>query len=101
LIIGIDLDGTFCTDRYESGGVLKCVPLDGAREKIKRMRAAGHKVIFFTHRDETLKLDTIQWLDGLGVKHDGVIFGKPHFDCYIGNEAVRFESWDAIDAGNL
>ena len=94
-IIGVDLDGTFCSDRYESGGVLKCVPLPGALEAIKELRL-HHKVVFFTHRSEETRDDTVAMLEKYGVEYDGIIFGKPHFDIYIGNEARRFLSWKQV-----
>lgn len=95
--IGIDLDGTFSTDRYESGGVLRCKLMPGAKETVEKMRAAGHEVIFFTHRSDDLKQETIKWLKDNRIQYDGIIFGKPHFNLYIGNESERFTSWDKVE----
>ena len=95
--IGIDLDGTFCTDRYEAGGVVHCELMEGAKEKILEMRSAGHEVIFFTHRGYALAADTERWMKNNEVKYDNIIFGKPHFDLYIGNEAIKFQSWDEVE----
>lgn len=94
--IGIDLDGTFLTDRYKSGGVLRCKLLPGAKETVEKMRATGHEVIFFTHRSLELKPETIKWLKDNHIKYDGIIFEKPYFDVYVGNEAVHFTSWDKV-----
>lgn len=95
--IGIDLDSTICTDRYDSGGVSKCKLLPGAKEKIDKMKKAGHEVIIFTHRGYDLKDETIKWLKKHNIQADEVIFEKPHFDFYLGDEAVRFYQWDLID----
>lgn len=94
--VGIDLDNTLCTDRYESGGVLRCEILEGGQEAIKRFRKAGHKVIIFTHRSDELRKSTIQWLKERRIEYDGIIFDKPHFDIYIGDEAIKFEGWDKV-----
>jgi len=102
LRVGIDLDGTFCTDRYKSGGAGLCVPLEGAIETLNRLHELGHEVIFFTHRrGGALKQETLRWLKRYKVKYDTIIFGKPHFDVYIGDEARQFTSWDGIDTENL
>lgn len=96
--IGIDLDSTFCTDRYESGGILNCKLMGLAREAIEIMRMKGHEVVFFTHRSEKMRGLTIQWLNELKIEYDEIIFDKPHFDWYIGNEAERFINWGFIMA---
>lgn len=100
-IVGIDIDSTLASDRYESGGVLNCTLLPGAKEKVAALKAAGHSVVFFTHRGEHLRDDTLDWLKRNGIVYDDIIFEKPHFDVYIGDEAIHFESWDKIDVGEL
>ena len=94
--IGIDMDSTICTDRYESGGVLKCKLLPGAKEKLEELKKAGHEIVIFTHRSDELKKMTLQWLKENNIQHDGAIFNKPHFDVYIGDEARHFISWEEI-----
>lgn len=96
LCIGIDLDGTICTDRYESGGVLNCKPLLGAREKIHEMREAGHKIIIFTHRHNGLRVDTLKWLQDNDILYDKIIFDKPYFDVLIDDRARQFVSWERV-----
>lgn len=92
--IGIDLDNTLCSDRYESGGIKNCRLNPGARQKIAGWRRAGHKVIFFTHRSaDKHAQETREWLYAQNIAYDGIIFDKPHFDVYIGNEARQFTSW--------
>jgi hypothetical protein len=42
---------------------------------------------------------TLNWLARYEVEYDEIHFGKPHADVYIDDNAVRFESWEAIDGG--
>ncbi len=94
--IGIDLDNTTCTDRYKSGGIMLCQLKPRAKEAFELMKRKGHEIIFHTHRSEKMREATIRWLNLQGIKYDGIIFDKPHFDWYIGDEADRFVNWSFI-----
>ena len=72
--------------------------MSNAREAIELMRRRGHQVIFYTHRSEKMKDLTLQWLADNKIKYDGIIFGKPHFDWYIGDEAEKFVNWGFVMA---
>ena len=39
---------------------------------------------------------TLDWLKRHGIEYDELHFGKPHAQVYIDDNALRFESWDAI-----
>jgi hypothetical protein len=41
-------------------------------------------------------LVTLRWLEEHGVEFDEIMFGKPHADVYIDDNALRFTGWDAI-----
>ena len=110
LRICIDIDGVVCKLRRpgEAYGNLK--PLQGAIEKIKRLKAAGHCIILYTARHmktcrgnvgKVLALQgatTLEWLARHGIEYDEIYFGKPYADVYIDDNALRFESWEAIEA---
>ncbi len=67
-----------------------------AKETIEAMKREGHQVIFFTHRSENMRELTVRWLALHDIKYDGIIFEKPDFDWYIGDEADRFVNWQFI-----
>jgi len=97
LKIGIDLDNTFCTDRYKSFGIMNCKPLPGAIEQLGKWCEAGHLVVLFTHRSsEEHQTDTLAWLEKWAVPYHHLIMDKPHFDLYIGDEAEKFTNWDEM-----
>jgi capsule biosynthesis phosphatase len=106
--ICIDLDGVICRLRAPDQSYADVEPIPGAIERIRALRAAGHYVIIQTARHMKTcdgnvgkvvarqGLVTLEWLDRHGVEYDELIFGKPHADVYLDDNAVRFESWDGI-----
>jgi len=100
-VIGVDLDGTLCSDRYKSGGVLNCKLLPGAKEFIDAIHAKGYEVLLFTHRGEGLRLDTLIWLKDNDIEYEDIVFEKPYMTWYIGDEAIHFEAWDKIKVEDL
>ena len=107
--ICIDLDGTVCSLRQPHETYADVTPLPGAREKLAALKAAGHYLILMTARHmATCNSNTglvvarqgktlFDWLEKHGIAFDEVWFGKPHADVYIDDNALRFESWSAID----
>ncbi len=75
---------------------MNCKLKSRAKEAIEAMRRSGHQVIFFTHRSEKMRELTVRWLTVNGIKYDGIVFEKPYFDWYIGDEADRFVNWQFI-----
>lgn len=108
--ICVDLDGVVCRLRDPDQTYAELEPVPGAIEKLRALRDAGHYVILLTARHmQTCEgnvgqvvarqgLTTMQWLDRHGIEYDELHFGKPHADVYLDDNAVRFESWDAIAA---
>jgi capsule biosynthesis phosphatase len=108
--ICIDLDGVICQLRAPDQTYGELEPVPGAVERVRDLRAAGHYVIIQTARHmKTCEgnvgkviarqgLVTLEWLDRHGVEYDELIFGKPHADVYVDDNALRFESWDEIAA---
>ncbi|NQU03930.1 MAG: capsular biosynthesis protein [Syntrophaceae bacterium] len=108
--ICIDIDGVICKLRRtgEAYGNLK--PVQGAIENIKRLKTAGHCIILYTARHmktcrgnvgKVIALQaatTLEWLARHGIEYDEIHFGKPYADVYIDDNALRFESWEAIES---
>jgi capsule biosynthesis phosphatase len=106
--ICIDLDGVICQLRRNGETYETVEPVTGAVDAIRQLRAAGHCIIVYTARHmktcdgnvgEVLARQgraTFEWLARHEVEYDEIHFGKPHADVYIDDNAVRFESWQAI-----
>ena len=112
--ICLDLDGVVCRLRAPGESYTDLDPVPGAVEKIRALRGAGHTIILYTARHMKTSAGnvgmavarvgpvTLQWLARHGIEYDELYFGKPWADVYVDDNAVRFESWDAIDgAGHL
>lgn len=111
----IDLDGVICQLKREGQSYADLEPVPGAVERVNSLRAAGHYVILHTARHmKTCNGNvglviarqgkvTLDWLARHGVTYDEIHFGKPHADVYIDDNAMRFQSWDAVapDGANL
>jgi len=106
--ICIDIDGVLCSLRREGETYRDVVPIPGAVEKLRALRAAGHVVILFTARHmktcggnagmvvARIGAITLEWLARHEVEYDEIYFGKPWADIYIDDNAMRFQSWDEI-----
>jgi capsule biosynthesis phosphatase len=106
--ICIDLDGVICQLRKENETYENLLPVDGAIEKIKSLKNAGHYIIIYTarrmktHNANTAKVIadigkiTLDWLVEYNIPFDEIMFGKPWADIYIDDNAFRFNSWDEI-----
>jgi capsule biosynthesis phosphatase len=108
--ICIDLDGVICRLRKPGQNYADLEPVPGAVEKLRQLKAAGHYLIICTARHmKTCDGNvgkvvarqgkvTLDWLARHGIEYDEIHFGKPHAQVYIDDNALRFESWDAIAA---
>ncbi len=113
--ICIDLDGVVCRLREADQAYADLEPVPGAVEKLRALKAAGHYIILCTARHmKTCEGNvglvvarqgavTLDWLKRHAIEYDEIHFGKPHAQIYIDDNALRFESWDAIagDGSNL
>lgn len=107
--ICIDLDGVICRLREPGQDYADLQPVDGAVEKLRQLKAAGHYLIINTARHmKTCQGNvglvvarkgavTLDWLARHEVPYDEIHFGKPHAQVYIDDNAWRFSSWDEID----
>ena len=86
----IDIDGTICSDT--NGDYPNAIPILEAIENVKRLKQMGAKVVFFTARGTTTKMDwralTEKQLEDWGVPYDCLLFGKPYGDFYIDDKGV-------------
>jgi capsule biosynthesis phosphatase len=106
--ICVDLDGVICKLRLPGQSYADVEPVEGAAQKLRALRAAGHVVIISTARhmktcggNAGLALarqgaTTFEWLSRHGIPYDEIHFGKPQADVYLDDNAVRFTSWDEI-----
>jgi capsule biosynthesis phosphatase len=113
--ICIDVDGVLASFKKEGQTYADVAPIPGAVEKVRSLKAAGHKIILYSARhmktcqgNAGLVLArvgqmTLEWLHKHGIPYDEIYFGKPWADVYIDDNAMRFRSWDEIapDGANL
>ena len=104
----IDLDGTICPIKEPDETYDSLLPLPGAVDRIRELRAAGYYVIIVTARNmatcegnlgrvmKNVGQLTLNWLSQHGVEYDEIFFGKPNADLYIDDRGLRFRSWDQI-----
>ena len=113
--ICIDLDGVIAQFKQPGQTYADVAVVDGARERLVALRAAGHTIIIFTARhmktcggNAALAVariggQTLDWLARHDIPYDEIQFGKPWADVYIDDNALRFRSWAdiAADGANL
>jgi ribonucleotide monophosphatase NagD (HAD superfamily) len=93
--IMVDLDGVICTEERTFERPL-AEPIDGAREALARLRAAGHTVIIYTARNWPEYRVTQKWLEEHGFQYDGLHMGKPVADVWIDDRAIHFTDWKQV-----
>jgi len=92
LTIMVDLDGVICTEERTFERAL-AQPIDGAREALQQLKAAGHTIIVYTGRGWPEYRMTRQWLDDHGMVYDAIHMAKPIAHVWIDDRAVRFTDW--------
>ena len=82
---GIDIDGTITKEtvgwNYEAR-----TPVPDVIEKINSLFDQGHWISLHTSRLKRDRKVTEDWLKLHGVKYNEVIFEKPKYDIYVGDE---------------
>lgn len=111
--IVIDLDGTICEVKREDESYEDVLPIEGAIDRIRELRMAGHYIIISTARNmrtcdsnvgkvmKNVGKITLDWLDKHDVEYDEIFFGKPNADVYIDDRAIRFSVWEELDETTL
>lgn len=83
-----DIDGTL-TNETEGHDYPKRTPKLEVIQELNGIYSSGrYSLTLWTSRFEVDREDTEEWLCKHGVKYDAIIFGKPKFDTYIGDEDV-------------
>lgn len=107
--ICIDLDGVIAELKKEGETYYDVKPVDGAIEKIKKLKENGHYIIIYTARHmktcngnvakvlAEVGQITLEWLNKYEIPYDEIVFGKPWADIYIDDNGFRFKKWDEID----
>ncbi len=113
LRICIDLDGTICEIRKENESYMDVKVKEGAKERIKALKDAGHTIIINTARNmgstghnvgkalKNVGKMTFDWLEQNGIVYDEIFFGKPNADITIDDRVLRFEEWGKISENLL
>jgi hypothetical protein len=92
--IMIDMDGVICSEEKTFERAL-ARPLDGAREALAALRAAGHQVVIYTARSWSELAMTKDWLARHDIAYDGLHMGKPVADRIVDDRAIPFSGWPA------
>ncbi len=96
-VIGVDMDGVLCREERAFDRPL-ATPIAGAREFLERARASGHTIVIYSARGWEQYKITVHWLNEHKMPFDQVILGKPVFDFFIDDRAIRFDAWgEAIE----
>ena len=104
----IDIDGTICTNT--EGEYETAKPLKERIKKINKLYDAGHKIIMFTARGYTTKINwevfTREQLKNWGLKFHELILNKPFGNIYIDDKGVKdshffMDSEKSDDLSNL
>jgi hypothetical protein len=92
----IDIDDTICTlsgsMQYETAK-----PILAAIDKVNKLYAEGHEIIFWTARGTRSGLDwrqlTESQLLSWGVQYHELKFGKPAYDFFIDDKNINSRDW--------
>jgi FMN phosphatase YigB (HAD superfamily) len=90
--IMVDLDGVICNEEAFFDRPL-AEPIEGAREALQKLHAAGYIVVIYTARSWGEYRVTTRWLAEHGFEYDGLHMGKPVADLWIDDRAIGFENW--------
>lgn len=93
--IVIDMDGTICEEVPTFEKALS-KPIKGAVDKINKLYDNGHFITIYTARGWAEFRMTEAWLEAHGIKYHVLMCGKPIYDLWIDDRAIRFKSWDKI-----
>ena len=84
MIIGVDIDGTL-TNEKEGHDYKKRTPNKKGIEWVNTMYK-DNTIVLHTARYIEDRTVTVRWLRKHKAKYHQIIFGKPRFDMYVGDE---------------
>lgn len=98
--IGFELDSIICTpikQMTDISAISEQTVLEGAKEMLNEIKAQGHRVIVYTHRNVSTALETEAWLSKNRVPYDQIIFDRPRMMVMLFAEDCRqFKSWNGV-----
>jgi uncharacterized HAD superfamily protein len=83
-----DIDGTLTNETEGHDYPNRTPNLETIRELNYIYSSGKYNLTLWTSRFEVDREDTEIWLQRHGVDYDSIIFGKPKFDIYIGDEEL-------------
>lgn len=92
-VIGVDIDGVLCSEERTFEKTL-AVPLEGARDALVDLAAAGNVIVLYSARGWEYYAATVAWLRKHEMPYDQLILGKPIFDFFIDDRAISHVSWN-------
>lgn len=111
--IVIDMDGVLCKIKQPGQAYTNVEPIEGAADRLRQFRSAGHTVVIYTARNmatydgnlgkimKNVGMITLEWLEKYGMEYDEIYFGKPNGHVYIDDRAVHFRDWANLDLNDL
>ncbi len=95
--IMVDMDGVLSTEERVFDRPL-ARPIEGAREGLAKLKAAGHTIVIYTARGWAEYNVTKAWLDQHEMPYDAIHMGKPIAHVWIDDRAIRFRNWEQAAA---
>ncbi len=91
MIYMVDIDGVICTNT--NGAYTQAEPIRENIKKVNQLFERGHTIILWTARGSLSGIDWSQetkaQMEKWGVKHTELRLGKPHYDYWIDDKAVK------------
>jgi len=91
----IDMDGTICEELSRFDRPL-ARPVPNAIEVINKLYDSGWFIIIYTARDWSEYKMTEYWLKSNGIRYHLLLCGKPIYDIWIDDRAIKFKGWEDI-----
>jgi hypothetical protein len=95
MILIFDLDGVICTEEKTFERTL-ARPLPGVCEGMRLLRSQGNTIIIYTSRSWAEYRMTTEWLKRHAIEYDSLVMGKPIYDIWVDDRAIRFENWTSL-----
>ena len=87
----VDIDGTICTNT--DGKYDEATPLYENIQRVNSLYDQGNTIVYWTARGSVTNIDwtelTKKQLQEWGVRYTQLRMGKPHYDLFICDKAIR------------
>ena len=92
MVIYVDIDETICKSP-ESRDYSLAIPMQERIEKINNLYDEGNTIVYWTARGTGSGIDwrqtTMEQFQRWGVKHHGLMMGKPVYDLFIDDKNIN------------